>query len=128
MRKFSLILTLLGTLALAGAAAGDPRPSSYTLPGDAVFPEGVAFQPSTGFFYVSATGDGTIFRGHVSEPAAAEFLAGGEDGRTTAIGLEVDDTRLYVAGGTTGRVWVYDTETEALLAAFSTGEGGFRPT
>lgn len=125
MRTFILTLSAFLTLALAGAAAGDPRPSSYVIPGDTVFPEGVAFQPATGFFFVSSTGDGTIFRGHVSDPEAETFLAGGADARTTAIGLEIDDTRLFIAGGTTGRAWVYDTETGALLAAFETGSGGF---
>ena len=96
------VLAALASLVLAAAAGADPRPSSYVVPGAAVFPEGVAFQPSTGAFFVSSTGDGTIFRGHVSEPMTQIFLAGGQDGRTTAIGLEVDDTRLYVAGGATG--------------------------
>jgi sugar lactone lactonase YvrE len=125
MRKLILILTTLSTLAFVGAAAGDPRPSSYVLPGDRVFPEGIAFQPKTGFFFVSSTGDGTIFRGHVASSMTEPFLAGGVDGRTTAIGLELDGTRLFVAGGTTGQVWVYDTETRALLDSFTTGSGGF---
>jgi sugar lactone lactonase YvrE len=119
------VLAALASLVLAAAAGADPRPSSYVVPGAAVFPEGVAFQPSTGAFFVSSTGDGTIFRGHVSEPMTQIFLAGGQDGRTTAVGLEIDDTRLYVAGGPTGRIFVYDTETRALLASFETGAGGF---
>lgn len=119
------VLAALASLLLAAAAGADPRPSSYVVSGAAVFPEGVAFQPSSGAFFVSSTGDGTIFRGHVSEPMTEVFLAGGQDGRTTAIGLEVDDTRLYVAGGTTGRIFVYDTETRAKLASFETGAGGF---
>jgi DNA-binding beta-propeller fold protein YncE len=119
------VLAALASLVLAAAAGADPRPSSYVIPGAAVFPEGVAFQPSSGAFFVSSTGDGTIFRGRVSEPMTQIFLAGGQDGRTTAIGLEVDGTRLYVAGGATGRIFVYDTETRAKLASFETGAGGF---
>jgi sugar lactone lactonase YvrE len=121
------VATLLAfaSLVLATAAGAEPRPSAYVVPGPAVFPEGVAFQPSTGAFFVTSTGDGTIFRGHVSEPMTEIWLAGGEGGRTTAIGLEVDDTRLYVAGGNTGRVFVFDTETKATLGAFETGAGGF---
>lgn len=115
----------LCSLALATVAIADPRPSAYVLPGAAVFPEGVAFQPSTGSFFVSSTTDGTILRGHVSEPTAAVFLPGAEGGRTTAIGLEVDDTLLYVVGGGTGRIFVYDTETAATLASLETGAGGF---
>jgi sugar lactone lactonase YvrE len=119
------VLAALASLVLTAAAGADPRPSSYVVPGAAVFPEGVAFQPASGAFFVSSTGDGTIFRGHVSEPMTQIFLAGGQEGRTTAIGLEVDDTRLYVAGGATGQIFVYDTETRAKLASFETGAGGF---
>ena len=54
------------------------------------------------------------------------FLAGRTDGRTTAIGLEVDnDGHLFVAGGATGFVFVYDELTGALLAKLS---GGSSPT
>lgn len=52
---------LLGRLG-AETRAGQNR---FVLPGDAVFPEGVAYQPSTGDFFVSSTSDGTIFRGNV---------------------------------------------------------------
>jgi Cu-Zn family superoxide dismutase len=124
-------LVLLGAAVLAatitiGVASATPRPSSYVLPGDAVFPEGIAYQPLTGRFFVSATGDGTIFRGHLFDPTAEVFLPGGADGRTTAIGVHVDlRGRLYVAGGATGRIWVYSTRTKQLLGAFDTGAGGF---
>jgi Cu-Zn family superoxide dismutase len=95
----------------------------YRLPGDAVFPEGVAFQPSTGDFFVSSTGDGTIFRGNVERAAAEPFLAPGADERTTAVGLKVDDARgrLFVAGGATGRLFVYDVRDRSLVASFDTG-------
>jgi sugar lactone lactonase YvrE len=33
--------------------------------------------------------------------------------------------RLYIAGGSSGTLYVYDIETKALLARFETGEGGF---
>jgi Cu-Zn family superoxide dismutase len=76
--------------------------------------------------FVSSTTDGTIFRGRSSDETLAPFLAGGTDGRTTAIGLEVDtDGHLFVAGGPTGVVFVYDELTGALLAKLS---GGSSPT
>ncbi len=117
-----LVAGLVLTARPAAAQNGGPRPTSYILPGDQVFPEGIAFQPGTGDFFVSSTTDGTIFRGNVKEPVASVFLPGGADERTTAIGLEVDaEGRLYVAGGGTGRLFVYDTGTGELLAAFSNG-------
>ncbi|MQA83105.1 MAG: superoxide dismutase [Streptosporangiales bacterium] len=107
-------------------AAHDTR--SYTIPGDRVFPEGVAFDRGTGHFYVGSTTDGTIFRGHLRRPALEVFLPGGVDGRTTAIGMKVDRKgRLYVAGGATGQMWVYDLRTRMLVRRFDTGlrEGTF---
>jgi sugar lactone lactonase YvrE len=53
------------------------------------------------------------------------FLAGGADGRTTAIGMKVDrQGRLFVAGGGTGAVWVYDTKTRTLIRKFESGFSG----
>lgn len=95
---------------------------TYPIPGDQVFPEGVAFDRRTGFFYVGSTTDGTIFRGHLRRPKLQPFLPGGADGRTTAIGMKVDRRgRLYVAGGGTGQMWVYDTGTRELVRRFDTG-------
>ena len=110
---------------LAGATPAsdqdEPRkPDHYILPGDAVFPEGIAFQDSTGNFYVSSTTDGTILRGHFKNEAAEVFLPGGADGRTTAVGLKVDrDGRLFIAGGGTGKVFIYNTKTKQLIASFA---------
>lgn len=120
-----VMVVAFGVLALLGAQeasatppAASPRPSFYILPGDEVFPEGIATQQATGSFFVSSTTDGTIFRGDFKEQVAEVFLPGGEDGRTTAIGLAVDDERLFIAGGATGKIFVYDIATKALLAAF----------
>jgi len=105
---------------------GGPLPTRYVLPGDRVFPEGVAYDQAGGSVFVSSTTDGTIFRGDDSEETLAAFLAPGADGRTTAVGLEVDDDgRLFVAGGGTGFVWVYDGATGALIERMS---GGSSPT
>ena len=96
-----------------------PAPSfTYTLPGAAVFPEGVTARGRT--FYVSSTTDGTIFRGRLDRPAAEVFLPGNQDGRTTAVGLEAARGWLFVAGGATGQVFVYDLGTRGLSAATPT--------
>ena len=68
-----------------------------------MYPEGVAYRPETGEFFVGSTTDGTVFRGNVGEPKAeAEiFLEPGEDERTAATGMKVDpEGRLFVAGAT----------------------------
>ena len=108
----------------AGAIAPG-LPPAYLLPGADVFPEGIAAAGDT--FYVSSTSDGTVFRGRVGEEDLTPFLVGGADGRTTAIGLALDAKRdrLFVAGGATGRIWVYDTRDGDLIARFGTGKGAF---
>ncbi|HEU5103793.1 MAG TPA: hypothetical protein VFU22_32475 [Roseiflexaceae bacterium] len=112
---FNVLLGRLG----AEVRGGSRR---YVLPGNAVFPEGVAYQPSTGSYFVGSTTDGTIFRGTLNEPSATVFLAPGGDGRTTAIGLKVDGRgRLFVSGGGTGQMFIYDAASGALLGKVSHG-------
>jgi Cu-Zn family superoxide dismutase len=118
---FSLVLVS----ALASAVAAAPRPSAYVLPGNAVFPEGVVANQASGLFYVSSTTDGTIFRGHVSDAEARPWLAGGQDGRTTAIGVELDRSEhLVIAGGATGKLWAYDAGDRSLVGVFDTLPAG----
>ncbi|MFF4031324.1 SMP-30/gluconolactonase/LRE family protein [Streptomyces sviceus] len=97
-------------------------PTGYTIPGDKTYPEGIAHQHGTPYFYVGSTSDGTIYRGDVHQSATRVFLPGGQDGRVSVAGMKTDRAeRLIVAGGATGRVFVYDTRTRALLHVFDTG-------
>jgi len=96
-------------------------PTSYALPGEGVFPEGVAYNPASGNFYVGSTGDGTLYEGDVASGEVTVFSAGGADGRTTAIGMKVDGNgNLWVAGGGTGQMFVYNTADGSLVANYST--------
>ncbi len=91
---------------------------------DTVFPEGVAKDPNSNFFYVGSTTNGAIYRGDVRQPnrGLSLFLPGGADGRTTAIGMKVDGRGfLFIAGGATGTIWMYDTRDGRLLSRFETG-------
>jgi Cu-Zn family superoxide dismutase len=120
----ALVLALgLAVPAWASSTAtvsADARPDHYILPGDAVFPEGVAYQQKNSNFYVSSTTDGTIYRGNIREETAHVFLPGGADGRTSATGMKVDGKgRLFISGAATGKLFVYDTATGALLGSFS---------
>ncbi|GAA4635976.1 hypothetical protein GCM10023196_083800 [Actinoallomurus vinaceus] len=116
----TVLASALGTPASASTPA-PARTATYTIPGDKVFPEGVAADAASGVFYVSGTTDGTIYRGRLDRPGLEVFLPGGTDGRTTAIGLKLRAGRLYVAGGATGQMWVYDTRSRALVRRFDTG-------
>ena len=98
---------------------------TYTLPGDQVYPEGIAVTRNQKRFFVTSTTDGTIFRGSVNGRSARPFLPGGEDGRTTAVGIKTAGDRLYVAGGATGSVFIYDLSSRELVRRVDTGTGGF---
>jgi Cu-Zn family superoxide dismutase len=116
----ALALVALPAVPAAAAPGGDEGPartSTYLLPGELVFPEGITVQD--GFFYVSSTTDGTIFRGSLSGSSAGVFLPGGQDGRTTARGLAATDELLLVAGGPTGTLFVYDRQSGEFLGSFS---------
>lgn len=118
-RIATLVLAIALLASLAPGTSAATRPSRYILPGPQVFPEGIAYQQGTGYFYVSSNADGTIFRGDVSDEMTSIFLPPNTDGRTTATGMKVDDQgRLFIAGASTGKVFVYDTATSALLASF----------
>ena len=107
---------------------GGALPTQYVIPGSAVFPEGIAYDQRTQTVFVSSTTNGAIYRGDAGDETLTQFLPGGADGRTTAIGLEVDDEgHLWVAGGGTGLVFVYDAVSGALIARLSAG-GGSSPT
>ncbi|MBA3416178.1 MAG: superoxide dismutase, partial [Chloroflexia bacterium] len=107
----------------AATPAGEAETVTFALPGDRVFPEGVACDPATGNFFVGSTEDGAVYRGNIgSGGAEAEvFLPAGGDGREAVTGLKVDDQgRLFVAGRMTGRVFVYDAVSGDLIQAFET--------
>lgn len=100
----------------------EPRPG-YALPGDAVFPEGITYQPTTGDFFVNSIVSGTVFRGNIADDTVEVFLPGGQDGRTEVVGMKADRRgRLLMAGGGSGRLYAYDTRDGTLLANLWNGK------
>jgi Cu-Zn family superoxide dismutase len=96
-------------------------PTSYALPGEQVFPEGVAYNEASGKFYVGSTTDGTLYEGDLTSGEVMVFSEGGADGRTTAIGMKVDSNgNLWVAGGGTGQMFVYNTAAGNLVTRYTT--------
>ena len=94
----------------------------FEIPGERVFPEGIAYDPRTSVFYIGSTEDGTIYRGELATGIVEPFLPGGQDGRTAVTGLKVDEAgRLVVCGRRTGRIFVYDTASGALLVRLWNG-------
>lgn len=141
-KKFlpATLLTLTAALTLGAApaatASGGGAPdgagsrtridTAFTLPGEQVFPEGIAADPRTGTVYVGSYKDGTVYRARSGGRAAEVFLPPGTDGRHTANGLRVDGHgRLWVTDSTSG-VCVYDTRSGARTARFEIPGSGPR--
>jgi Cu-Zn family superoxide dismutase len=127
MLRRLVCLLALATAALPAVAAGDsPATRVYTLLPASGNPEGIAFDKSSGFFYVSHAFNGAVYRGTLDDPIVHPFLPAGQDGRAGATGMTVDrEGRLYIAGALSSAIFVYDTATGALLGRFDTGPGGF---
>lgn len=118
MRKILPLVMLL--LALSVPAAEASSTTVIVLPG-ASSAEGVAAgRGST--FYAGDLFRGDIFRGDVRR-GTAELFIDAPDGRM-AVGMAVDlrHDLLFVAGGTTGQAYVYDTRTGATVATYDIGE------
>ena len=119
----AIVLVSTVSVALAGHG-GHAATTVFTLtPSTHGNPEGVAAASGSGTFFVGATGDGTIYPGTVDNPTVTEFIMGAAG--KSAVGLKVADGRLYVAGGMTGKIVVYDLGTRQQTASFDTGTGGF---
>jgi len=119
---------LVGGAAVATAEPGRGGSKAaeklFTLvPDPAGNPEGIAFDKRSKQFLVSITADGAIYRGTLGSDTISPFIAGGA-GRS-AVGLEIRRGKLYVAGGSTGSITVYDIASGQTLATFQTGAGGF---
>jgi sugar lactone lactonase YvrE len=96
----------------------------FTLtPDPAGNPEGIAFDKRSQTFYVGITDGGAIYRGTLGSDTVTPFIEGASG--KAAIGLKVRRGKLYVAGGPTGAITVYDLATRAAVATFQTGTGGF---
>jgi sugar lactone lactonase YvrE len=97
--------------ALGGAPAAAPRavfPTTIALP-NGFGPEGIAIGKGPRF-YVGSIATGAIYRGSLLTGRGA-VLVPAQAGRQ-AIGLDLDrKSRLFVAGGPTGKAWVYDART-----------------
>lgn len=118
----TLAAALLGPAATATAAGaapagGGPFPTVIDLPAG-IQPEGISAGRGT-TFYVGSIRTGAVYRGDLRtgevdpEPAVA-----GQAGRT-AVGTEYAGGLLFVAGGNTGKAFVYDAATGADVAVLT---------
>jgi sugar lactone lactonase YvrE len=98
---------MLASLLMSGALLAAPFPQTIPVPPGSQ-PEGIAAgQGRTA--YVGSRADGSVYRLNVRS-GKGRVLVRGREGRG-AYGLKRAGRRLYVAGGPTGFVYVYDART-----------------
>jgi hypothetical protein len=114
------VLVLVGLpVSLAAAYAASP-PSRIPLP-NGFQPEGISIRHGNSF-YVGSLPTGAIYKAD-AETGAGSVLVTGRKGRS-AVGLKVAHRRLYVAGGETGRAYVYDARSGNWIATYRLAQGG----
>jgi hypothetical protein len=123
LRRVSLVfVALVAVAALAAlpssAHRGGNLPKTIALP-TGFQPEGIAIHGKT--FFVGSIPTGAIYSGDLREPDEAEILVPGVTGGSrAAIGVEYDrrHDRLFVAGGGTGKGFVYDADDGSLIKEY----------
>jgi sugar lactone lactonase YvrE len=107
-------------LAAPVALAKGSYPAVIALP-NGFQPEGIATGDGH-TFYAGSIPTGAIFRGDLRTGQGGVFIQGAA-GRA-ATGLEVDHGRIYVSGAATGKAFVYDAQSGALLKEYQLATGG----
>jgi sugar lactone lactonase YvrE len=117
-----LVLLVLGTILVIPATAGASTfPDTIRLP-DGWQPEGIASGGGTSL-YVGSIPTGAVWKGD-ARTGRGDVLVPGQEGRS-AIGIKVDKrNRLFVAGGSTGKAFVYDAKTGRDLASYQLAAAG----
>jgi DNA-binding beta-propeller fold protein YncE len=114
---------MLATLLASAALVAAPFPETIPVPAGSD-PEGIATGKGT-TFYVGSREDGSVYSGSLRTGEGA-ILVPAQEGRE-AYGLKARGGKLYVAGGPTGFIYVYDARTgenvdaERLFMAPQTG-------
>lgn len=119
IRKLTAAAVVTLAVASGVAAAAPSYPATIPLPPE-FQPEGIAIRANT--FYVGSIPTGAVYRGDLRTGRGA-VLVDGQSGRA-AIGVAVDNrNRLFVAGGSTGRAFVYNARTGADVATYELAQG-----
>lgn len=110
-RLATLSLVILLTVTLAGCGGGNvttaPMPDVIPLP-NGFRPEGIAVQEDS--IFVGSIPTGAVYRADITS-GEGTVVVDAREGRA-AIGLKVDNlSRIFVAGGPTGKAFVYDAVT-----------------
>jgi len=107
---------MLRMLSIAAAAALAAFPQVIQLP-KGFQPEGIEVGKGT-TFYVGSVANGAIYQGNLRTGTGA-ILVPGAAGKA-ATGIELDNrNRLFVAGASTGKAYVYDARNGTLLRTYN---------
>jgi hypothetical protein len=119
---FAIAVVLVAVLAPA-APAGEQAQRTIALPPE-FRPEGIASGPKDSF-YVGSIPQGSVYRGSY-RTGEGEVLVPPHPGRNHT-GLKVDrrNDLLFVSGGGSKGIYVYDSETGEDVAAFELPDAGF---
>ena len=94
---------------------------SYSIPGMEVYPECVAVGADGSTFYTASSTNGTIYRGQLGQKAAQVLVPSDQAAIGQGLGVALDDQgRLWVVGGDSGEIAVYDAESGEPVAQLST--------
>lgn len=118
----AVLVVAPGPAATAHAAEDAGTTTDHAVP--VTMPEGVAWHAPSKTFFTGAAFEGTIARGTLDGERATVFSAGERTGRREALGMLTDAEHLYVAGGSTGSLLVYDIGTGDEVDRHETGIGG----
>ena len=126
MTRRPMTIILAAGLAIAAAtapvAAASPFPTRIQLP-SGWMPEGITAGAGT-TIYVGSLAGGGVWRGDV-RTGLGNVLVPAWGGAATGVEYESGANRLWVAGGPTGTVRVYDATTGDLLRAYTFAPAGF---
>ena len=120
MRRTLSLAAAVALIVASAAAAKGSFPEVIALP-NGWQPEGIAVGNGT-TFYVGSIPTGGVYRGDLRTGSGSILVQGGS-GRA-AIGVEFDRGRLFVAGGATGKAFVYDARTGAPIRELQLASGG----
>jgi hypothetical protein len=123
LRKATITAITALALLVPAAPAGPPAQPTIALP-DEFRPEGIASGEKDSF-YVGSIPQGSVYRGSYRTGEGA-VLVPPHPGRNHT-GLKVDERfdRLFVAGGPSHGIYVYDSNTGEDIASFTLPDAGF---
>lgn len=127
MRTRLVAQTIVGGALIGSLLAQQPEITNYPLHARVRFPEGIAYDPKDGNIYTGSAVTGLIFRVVPQVPSSTFGTIVTREGTAipgevfpAALGMELDGSRLWVAGGRSGRMAVLDTGTGRVVKQFET--------